>query len=289
MAEPTVVPEGAAGAPASPAAAVTPSAVPEADCLQRARNDPAWAETQVTQFQSKADRAEAERVKLVEQYEPVSALIEQFDAKTVAAAVENYRAVRNSEAFGEAIQEFERTGQLPTRKGSEPKVDNDDEYKTPDELRMDALEARLNQAESNTTANTLSSGRTVLQGHIEKVLSEYGFTPEDSAQMRTKMTQQFDAWGTSGPAGEAAMKSIMNASGEATVRGIMLSSVTSEQLRAAASNATSAKRRGLADLGTGGPSGIPSSGMEKPPEFAEASAAVAAAWARENPELHDSY
>jgi len=283
------VPGGAGGDPASAAAAATPSAVPEADFLQRAQQNPQWASEQVRQFQSAADRAEAARTALVEQYEPVRALIDQYDAKTVAAAVENYRAVRSSEAFGEAIQEFERTGQLPTRKGSEPTVDNDDEYKTPEEQRMDALEARLNAAESNTSANTLASGRTVLQGHIETVLSEYGFTPEDSQKMQTTMTQQFDAWQNSGPAGLAAMKSIMNASGLATVKGIMLSAVSADALRAAAVNATSAKRKGLERLATDGPSGIPSSGREPPPEFAEASSAVAGAWARENPDLHDSY
>ncbi len=160
---------GAGGDPASTEVTPASSAPPEAaDFVRRAQADPQWASDQVRQFQSAADSAEAARSKLAEQYEPVKALIDQFGGTTVAAAVENYRAVRNSAEIGEVIQEFERTGQLPVRKGSEPKVDND-EYKTPEEQKIEALEVRLDRAEANTSANTLASGKTVLQGHMEKV------------------------------------------------------------------------------------------------------------------------
>ena len=100
------------------------------------------------------------------------------------------------------------------------------------------------------------------------------------------MKSQFDTWGNMGSAGQSAMKSLMGPGGEDTVRGIMLSSITAEQLRAAASNITSAKREGLEGLATDGPSGTTSTGMEMP--ILE-TVKAAADFARANPDGHDSY
>jgi hypothetical protein len=217
----------------------------------------------------------------------MQALFEQYDAATLKAAVENYRALRNGADYGEMIQEFERTGQLPTRKGSETKVEDDDEYKTPEERKMEAMEAELAELRANTNANTLASGRTVLQGHMETVFGEYGFTSEDTEKMRKAMTTQFDTWGSLGVVGENAMKSLTTPNGVATVRGIMLSSITPDALRAAASNADLRKRQGLSSLATDGPSGTASAGTEPPADFA--SHYEAAKWAKANPEGHNSY
>jgi hypothetical protein len=170
--------------------------------------------------------------------------------------------------------------------GSESKVE-EDEYKTPEERRMDAFEEKLAALGQNTNANTLASGRQVLQGHMETVFGEYNFLPEDAEKMRTAMTTQFDSWAGLGAAGESALKSVMSMTGENTVRGIMLSSITPEALRAAAVNTTSAKRSGLAGLATDGPSGSASTGMEAPSSFENAKAA--ADYARANPGGHDSY
>ena len=284
-ADPTTT-AGAGGDPASAGAATEPSAPPEADYKQRAIDNPVWGAEQMVQHQSRGDRAEADNKKLVEQIEPVKNLLDTYGAQTVAAAVENYRAVRNSTEIGEMIQEFERTGQLPTRTGSEPKAE-EDEYKTPEELEIVALRSELAMLRNETNANTLASGRTVLQGHMEKVFSEYGFTQEDTDKMKTTITQQFEAWGTQGDPGKAAMKSLTSAGGEATVRGIMLSSITPEALRAAAANTDLRKRQGLERLATDGPSGISSTGREAPAQFD--SHVAAAKYARENPDGHDSY
>lgn len=277
---------GAGGDPASAAATPIPSAPPEADFLRRARENPQWAEDQVRQFQSAADSAEAARQKLVEQYEPVKALIDQYGGTTVASAVENYRAIRNSAEIGEVIQEFERTGQLSARKESEPKSD-DDEYKTPEELEIKGLKAELAKVAADTNANTLASGRQVLEGHMEKVFTEYGFASEDVVKMRTGMKAQFETWSKLGSAGENALKSLMSVGGEATVRGIMLSTISPDALRAAASNTDLRKQQGLSRLATDGPSGIGSAGKEAPTEFS--SAFEAAEFARANPEGHDSF
>ena len=163
----------------------------------------------------------------------------------------------------------------------------EDEYKTPEEREIEALKAQLAKVQQDTQANTLASGRQVLDGHIEKVLGEYGFTPEDREKMSTSMKSQFDAWASMGEAGETAMKSLMSMTGEKTVRGIMLSAIDPEALRAAAANATSAKRSGLASLATDGPSGVASTGMEPPPVFKTAK--EAADFARANPEGHNSF
>jgi len=278
-------PEGAAGAPASAEPTTTPSAPPEADFLQRARENPQWAEEQIKQFQSRADRAEAENKKLVEQIGPVKDIIDQYQAPTVKAVVDNYIALRNNPEVGEMIQEFERTGQLPARKGSDPNAD-DDEYKTPEEREFEALRAEIAALKQDTNANTLASGQEMLTKHMESVFREYNFAPEDVEQMRKTMITQIETWQSQGDAGINALKSLGSRNGYKTVKGIMLADVPPEAFQRAVANSALRKQQELSGLATDGPSGNLSTGREPPPEFA--SALEAARWARANPEGHDS-
>ena len=278
--------DGAEGAQASATAAAEPSgAAPKADFLQRARENPEWAAEQVTQFQSTADRAEAATKKLVDKIGSMDALLEEFGADTVKAAVENYRNVRNHPDFAEWVPEFEQTGQLPTRTGSEPKVD-DGEYKTPEEQELISLRAEVAGLRQDTNANTMASGEQVLTKHMEKVFGEYGLAPEDAEKMRATMVSQMKSWATSGEPGKAALKTLMSPNGYKTVQGIMLSELSPEILHKAATNAALRKHKGLSGLATDGPSGSPGTGTEPPPEFD--SIIDAAKWARANPEGHDS-
>jgi hypothetical protein len=80
--------DGVVGAPASAAATATPSAPPEADFLQRAKDNPQWASEQVQAFQSRADSAEATNKKLVDQIGPAMHHIETVDGRTIKAALD---------------------------------------------------------------------------------------------------------------------------------------------------------------------------------------------------------
>lgn len=276
---------GAGGAQASAAETAKPSAAPEADFLRRARENPEWAEGQVKQFQSTADRAEAETKKLVEKIGPIGALLEEFGGETIRAAVENYRGVRNHPDFAEWIPEYERTGQLPTRTGSESNAD-DGEYKSPEELEMTALREKVASLERDTSANTLASGEQVLKQHMEKVFGEWGLTPEDTETMRSSVTSQIKTWASSGEQGKQAMRTLMSPNGYKTVKGIMLSELSAESLRAAAENIALRKQQGLSGLATDGPSSTSSTGREPPPEFA--TAIEVARHAKANPDAYDA-
>ncbi len=239
--------------------------------------------------QSRADKsqgAEEKHSKLVEKMGGAKEYIEQYGGDTVAAATKNYATLRNSTEFGEIIQAFERTGQLPERNGSAPKVEEEDEYKTPEQIEINALKTEMNQLRTRQGAQTLTSGRETLQRHIEDVFVEYGITGTDADTARQAMTAQFESWGAMGSVGESALDSIMAPNGKKTVQGIMLASISPEALLKAAQNVDLRKKQGLSNLTTDGPSGDASAGKEPPPKFQ--SAIEAANYAREGG-AHDSY
>jgi len=286
-AQPSETTEGAAGVPASPESGAGASSVSEsADFVRRAKENPDWAWEQVRASQSAKDRAEAENQKLVERLGSAKELIDTYGGDPVAEVVDKYRILRNSQELGSAIISFEETGELPKFTGSDTKVTDDDEYKSPEEQKIEALEAELNRVRGETRANTLASGQQVLQGHIESVFQEYGIVGEHAETMRKSLIDQFTEWGRLGDKGKEAIESVMGPNGKSTVQGIMLSKITPKVLQEAVNNAALRKSQGLADLSTDSPSGGASTGMEAPPE--SMSAIDAARWARANPNAHNS-
>ena len=241
----------------------------------------------MTQHQAARDRAEAEIQKLVEQIGPLKTYIDKGQAKDARAALDNYVALRASPEIGEMIQEFERTGKLPERKGSEPNTD-DDEYQTPEERELKALRVELADVRQATNANTLASGKETFTKHMEEVFREFQFAPEDAEKSRAAMVSQLEAWQNQGPKGMAAIESVGTQNGYKTVRGIMLADIPREAFARASANVALRKSQGLSDLSTDGPSGSLSTGREAPPDFA-GDFIAASKWAKANPDGHDSY
>ena len=213
-------------------------------------------------------------------------LIDQFGADTISAAVKNYGHIRNSPEIGETVQNFERTGELLVTPKSEPNAEAADEYKTPEEIELANLKMQVQTLRGETKANTMTSGRTVFEGHMEDVFREFNFTEKDVSEIRAGLHRQFDSWQQQGQPGLDAVKGVMGLGGAQTVRGLMLASVTPDQLRAASENTNLRKQEGLAGMSTGGPSGTASRGLEPPADFKTIH--EAADWARANPEAHSS-
>jgi len=205
----------------------------------------------------------------------MQALVDEFDAKTIKAVFENYRSLRNSEGLGEMIVAYENTGQLPARKGSAPAGnDDEDEYQTPEERTIAELTARLSQVESSTNANTLASGKETMVKHMDRVLLEHGFVPEDVEQLRATITTQIDSWALQGDKGLTALKSLGGPNGYSTVKGILLSGASPEAFQRAAENLALRRQKGLSNLATDDPSRVLSTGQEAPKEFADYKAAA---------------
>lgn len=197
--------------------------------------------------------------------------IERVDGKTIKDALDNYSALRNSQQFGETILEYERTRQLPARKGSEPKDDDvDEEYKTPEEREMQSLRQEVAVLRQDTSANTLASGKEMMTKHMARVFEEHGFVPEDVEKLSATMTTQIDSWALQGDKGLSALKSLWGPGGYSTVKGILLGGAPPEAFQRAAENLTLRKQKGLSALGTDGPSGALTTGQEAPSEFASA-------------------
>jgi hypothetical protein len=283
--------EGASGAAASTEGTTEPSRTAESDFKERARRDPDWAWEQVRGFQSTADKAQGAEGKYNELVTKIGErgmnLINQYGGDIVAQATENYATLRGDPTVGEVVQAFERTGKISLRGGTEPNAETEDEYKTPEEKKIEALQAELAAVRQDVSAQTLTSGREAIQRNMENVFKDIPpLTPEDAQKVREHTASQFEAWGRMGPAGEQAIKSVMTPQGETTVRGIMLGAVTGDMLTRGLEYAASARRRGLGELDTEGRGGVASTGREELPVFK--TAAEAALHAEANPDLHTS-
>jgi hypothetical protein len=251
--------------------------------------DPEWAWEQMRSFQSRADKAAAAEEKhnnLVGQLGEAKDIIEQYGGQVVANAVQNYAQLRSSEQYGKDIEAFEQTGQLPTRTGSASPETENEEYLTDEEKEIRALKETVADLSNRVGAQTRTSGREVLKGHIEKVFSEYDFDPEVKERMRGAVISQFETWSRAGKAGEAAVQAVMQPTGEMTVRGLMLGGANPDDIFQASQRTALRKKTGLSSLATDVPGAAGSKGTEPPPQFA--TAIEAAQYAAANPDAHDS-
>jgi hypothetical protein len=181
---------------------------------------------------------------------------------------------------------FEQTGTLPTKTaGNNSNADDDEEYKTPEEKRMDALELELKTLRTGQTAQMSASGRQQMQNHMVTIFGEYQFPPEIEEKFRERVVKQIDDWSIQ-PGGEAALKALGGQNGLKTVKSIMFQDATPEDFRAANDNADLRKQQGLGPLATDGLPRAASTGKEPPPVFKDWR--EAARWAKANPNAHDA-
>jgi hypothetical protein len=259
---------------------------------QRLFNGGQFAVDQNKAYQSTADKAlagkksaEDETTKLVESMGQSKELIEQFGGDIVAQAVRNYINLRSSDELGKTIQSFETTGQLSKQRGNEQGAD-EDEYQTPEEIKIKALEARCDALSQGQSDRDVSVGRQQLKEHMATVFGELGLTEADKDSMESKTVKQFETWGAS-DVGRSAIKSMEGPGGLDTVRGMMYTHLSPDALRAAASNVDLQRQQGLDALATDGRPATYSRGTEAPPSF-DGDYGAMVKWARQNPQGHDS-
>jgi len=162
---------------------------------------------------------------------------------------------------------------------------NGEEYKTPEEIKIEALERQLNSAEQRIGQAELGSGQQVLQQHLGEIRKELDIEPDVWARVEKKMAKQIVQWNSSA-AGQQSIRGLGGQDGYTTVRALVYADLSPDEIAKGVNNAALRKSNQLGGLSTGGPSGSASMGNEPPPVFDTAKDAFD--WAKAHPGGHDS-
>ena len=284
----TTTTDGAPSAAASAASTTEPSPAVESDYLARARANPAWGAEQMRASQSRADTAESGEAKANKALEAVGArtreYVEQVGGDRVGDVLNNYAALLTAPGIGDAIREYERTGQFPKSTGSESNAD-DDEYLTPEDEKISALTTEVASLRQSVGEQTRTSAKETLGRHMQKVVSDWGLVGDDREVALKSANDQFATWERMpNGGGLPGMKAVMSPTGYNAVKSMMLANIEPEALQRAAANADLRKKQGLSRLDSGGPSEVASTGREMEPVHETPQDAYD--WAVQNPDLN---
>lgn len=251
--------------------------------LERVKTDPDFATEQVRSHQSRADTLGAEKKKLEERVGNLNDYLDRYSGDQLAQNLKLLESLAKDPSGFAAIQEFQASGTftVPGAKEVDVTTSETDEYKTPEEIEIEALKANQHRLESELGQMRGHNSRNALLDHLEKFYGEYDVAPDARKQLAKDMGDLVEAWKSQGDAGKAALENLMNPSSyESTFRGVALGRLDPGEVAEAAQRAKLRKEKGLSALSTDSPSGRASSGAEAPPEFK--SAVEAFAYAQEH-------
>jgi hypothetical protein len=193
MAEATTIPETTATEPAAPQ---TPASTPEPAKLsfdERIRTDPDFALQTVKNFQTKLNQANA-RLKPLEPLEGIA----RSTFGDVGAGVnqiirlaDTHYKIESNPTWKSAVDELisgKRANGTPT---------NADEYLTPEEKKVQLLEAELRELKQHVVQNETRVSRAEVQKHLESVFDSplgKAMTAEEREGAFDAIGQQLDAW-----------------------------------------------------------------------------------------------
>jgi hypothetical protein len=254
--------------------------------LEKARQDPDWAISELRKHQGRADRAESENRELLKDLGGSDGEVLQWvkaaGHQTVAKAIGTYAALRQNEHLGPVFAQYETTGELPSRAPGNSGGDAvEEEYLTQEEKRINALEAKNQALEGRLNALTQSSGTAALQGHLEKVAQDYHLTPEEFAKVKTGLSSQVKQWGVTEP-GRQLLQQLQDPDSYDSVEAVALKYIPKQALRELGRREELREQQRLQGFETDGPSKSATTGTEPPPEIKTAQDAIK--FARSNPD-----
>lgn len=217
----------------------------------RLRSDPEFAVEQVKKFRS-------ENTKLFQKnrsMSPLEKIVEQAGgAEKAAGWIHEYDAVLKDPRVAKSVEHYRRTGTLPIDQSSAETFNDDGGYVSPEQKRIDELEAKLNAVANQVSNTQFAVGKQALTSMLGQIKSEMpdGFDDYIAPYLQAKF-EEFER----NPEGR-----------------VLLSNLNIEQLRAIAGRAVydnlkpiaeKTQRRQLEALGrrsTGEPSGNLTTGRE---------------------------
>ena len=150
------------------------------------------------------------------------------------------------------IEQYERTGKLPTPQASNQRVDDSAEFEEPW-----TADVRSTQQELATLRSELSSlrgerGVEKVRENLTKFREEFPLDDNDWSELTTNLIETAQQWGTTAQG----IKALKNTSDYATFRSLALGRLTKDQLRKAYAREDQIRAGQRAAAATDSPSGV---------------------------------
>jgi hypothetical protein len=261
------------------------------DYIQQVRTNPDFAEREVRNLKSRHDTLEAEFKKQGERLGSLSSYLDQgVTGDQLANYVQDYAAIYQDPELAKMIQEHKER----KANGSSTKTSSDDDYLTPEEEKIGALETQLADLRTRLTRTESSFGVNHLRANLTGVADEIGLSPELHKRVMGEIEADIRVWGQNHAKGDAAaMNALTQLQGEKSqdfIRTMIMNKLKPDDLDEVARHRALRKDQNARRFETDGPPEVVTTGQEPPPDFSKfATAADAARWARENPGRHSSY
>lgn len=267
------------------------------DFLSRVRSDPDFAAEQVTNHQSRADREAAARekaearVKSLEQWlGPLTGLEGKLDGASMTGALNDMGMLMQDPRF-ERLVTRDATGRIQgLRRGEGSPLDDDDEdFRSPEAIRIEQLEQQLQQVNQRLGQTETSDGMRALTEHLEDFQREWNLPEEAFERVRSGLISQVQTWQAQGAVGQQALTNLTDRSkGANTVRSLAMGLVSKDDLRKGLDNESLRRKQRVSGLATDGPPPAPGDEGTLDPAAFKGNAVEALLAARANPEKNTS-
>jgi len=265
------------------------------DYEARLRSDHEFAAKMAKEHQARADRAEQENRTYRSFRQKAGDQLANFvetvgDGTTVYNYLTEYDALLKNPEIQQAINAYRTTGKLELPNGGAAAggrnhgTGDDEEYLSTEEKEIRQLKQQNQELLGRLGSVELGVGRNLLQGHLEKVFSNYALEPAQVETVKKHMGNMLEQFQRTGN-----IKGIQDLQGPNAymmVRSMALAPLDDEDIKAGAERARLRKKSSLSRFSTDGPFGTAKRG-EPPPVLQSAREAIE--WAAAHPDEHDSY
>lgn len=258
MSSEAVVTSDAASVPSDGTPAAQPVQDTKGDFEQRVKTDPEFALAQVKEAQRRLTQYQTKFGKDVEQ------VVDAVGGKdALMGHLRRLNTIVSNPAMRQLVEEFERTGTLPTRaavnQANNTATADADDYEEPwtRDLRQSQQEVASLRAELNSLRG--ERGVEKVRGLLQEFETSMGLTPEESADLREKLIEHANHWGQN----EQGLQ-VLKSMDKPTFRSLALGKLSDETIEAAALRRAEARRNQRSAAATDSPSGVRTQARPEP-------------------------
>lgn len=251
----------------------------QGDFVGKANANPGWAGEQVRAFQSSENKATARATAAENELKSFKEGLGKYSNDTpenialhldkfVGPIVSDPSKQEGFDAWisGKAVQEPE----------------DEDEYLSPEALKIRALEAQLADTNSRLGRQESGSGAQHLKGHFEKFRQKWAMKPDTDKRVQEGLIKYVRDLSSNGAAGRQALTSLQDPEqGYALVSAIALNWLTEDERIEAVDNLKLRRQGKLGEMATDSRMLSSSSGSDPAPEFEDSEDAIR--YAENNP------
>lgn len=230
------------------------------DYLGRIRGDADFAEREVRNQQSRADRAEAELRKHDSWLGKLRMYRDQgLGGDALFEHLERYAGWTSDQKLMHMIERYQQGGHRGEPDMDEGGMDEEDEPQR-------QLRARFSEHDNELAGMSEILAQRAVTDHLDRLFGEYPFSPEKRKAIGEAIQKQVGSW-SKDSAGRQSIRRLATPDGYETISALALSRVSREDIEHAIDQSRSLRKQRLQGLETDSPSGLGTKGDEAPPEF----------------------